>query len=35
MEYKEVTLGAFLDIEGVYDTTSHIIIIEAAKGLGL
>jgi len=35
MENKEATLGAFLDIEGVSDITSHIIIIEAAKGLGL
>jgi hypothetical protein len=35
MENKEVTLGAFLGIEGASDITSYIIIIEAAKGHGL
>jgi hypothetical protein len=35
VENREVTLGAFLDIEGVFDSTSHSIIIEAAKRHGL
>jgi hypothetical protein len=35
VENREVTLGAFLDIEGVFDSTSHSIIIEAVKGMGL
>jgi hypothetical protein len=35
VENREVTLGAFLDIEGAFDSTSHSIIIEAAKRHGL
>jgi hypothetical protein len=35
VENRVVTLGAFLDIEGVSDNTSHSIIIEAAKRHGL
>jgi hypothetical protein len=35
VENREVTLGAFLDIEGAFDRTSHSIIIEAAKRHGL
>jgi retron-type reverse transcriptase len=35
VENKEVTLGAFLDIEGAFDSTSHSIIIEVAKRHGL
>jgi hypothetical protein len=35
VENNEVTLGAFLDIEGAFDNTSHNIIIEAAKWHGL
>jgi hypothetical protein len=35
VENREVTFGAFLDIEGVFDSTSHSIIIEAAKRHGL
>jgi hypothetical protein len=35
VENREVTLGAFLDIEGALDITSHSIIIEAAKRHGL
>jgi hypothetical protein len=31
VENREVTLGAILDIEGAFDSTSHSIIIEAAK----
>jgi hypothetical protein len=32
---NKVTLEAFLDIEGAFDSTSHNIIIEAAKRHGL
>jgi hypothetical protein len=35
VENREVTLGAFLDIEGVFDSTSYSIIIKAAKRHGL
>jgi hypothetical protein len=35
MENREVTLGAFLDIDGAFDSTSHSVIIEAAKRHGL
>ena len=35
VENRDVTLGAFLDIEGTFDSTSHSIIIEVAKGHGL
>jgi hypothetical protein len=31
VENREVTLRAFLDIEGAFDSTSHSIIIEAAE----
>jgi hypothetical protein len=31
---REVTLGAFLDIERAFDSTSHSIITEAAKRHG-
>jgi hypothetical protein len=34
VENIEVTCGAFLDSEGALDSTSHIIITEAANGLG-
>jgi hypothetical protein len=33
-ENIEVTCGAFLDVEEALDTTSHIIITEAAKWNG-
>jgi len=33
-ENREVTCGAFLYIEGALDSTSHIIITEAAKRNG-
>jgi hypothetical protein len=32
VENREVTLGAFLDIEEAFDSTSYSNIIEAAKG---
>jgi hypothetical protein len=35
LENSEVTLGAFLDIEGAFDITSFDIITKAAKGHGL
>jgi hypothetical protein len=35
VENREVTLGAFLDIEGAFHSTSYSIIIEAAKRHGL
>jgi retron-type reverse transcriptase len=35
VENREVTLEALLDIEGAFDSTSHSIIIEAAKRHGL
>jgi hypothetical protein len=35
VENREVTLAAFLDTEGAFDSTSHSIIIEAAKRHGL
>jgi hypothetical protein len=31
VENREFTLGAFLDIEGAFDSTSNSIIIDAAK----
>jgi retron-type reverse transcriptase len=34
VENREVTSGAFLDIEEAFDSTSHSIIIEAAKRHG-
>jgi hypothetical protein len=33
-ENREITCEAFLDVEGALDTTSHIIITEAAKWNG-
>jgi hypothetical protein len=35
MENKEVALGAFLDIEGAFHSTSCNIIIKTAKQRGL
>ena len=35
VENREVTFGAFLDIEEAFDSTSYSIIIEAAKRHGL
>jgi hypothetical protein len=35
LEYKEVVLGAFLDIEGAFDNTSFDAIITAARKRGL
>jgi hypothetical protein len=35
MENKKVALGAFLDIEGAFHSTSRNIIIKAAKQHGL
>jgi len=35
LEYKEIALGAFLDIEGAFDNTSFKTIITAARERGL
>jgi hypothetical protein len=35
VEKKDVPVEAFLDAEGAFDSTSHNIIIEAEKGMGL
>jgi hypothetical protein len=35
VENKEVTLGAFLDVEGAFDNTSFDTTIKAAKRMGL
>jgi hypothetical protein len=35
LKYKEVALGAFLDIEGAFDNTSFNAMVKAARGRGL
>jgi hypothetical protein len=35
IKYKEITTGAFLDIEGVFDRTSFYVLPQAAESMAL